>query len=114
MANEALPHQLRDFIAQHLTSVEDLEILLLVWRGPRRWWTAPEIARELEMTEAVARRRLERLSGPFLDVCLIGTLSYRFAPGHDGREALVGDLAAVYEERRTEIVGLILSRRLAR
>jgi hypothetical protein len=114
MTNEALPHRLRDFIVRHLSSVEDLEILLLVWRDPRRWWTAPEIARELEMTEAVARRRLERLSGPFLDVSLIGGLSYRFAPGHDGRGALVADLAAAYEKSRTEVAGLILSGRSAR
>jgi hypothetical protein len=114
MHPDPLSRALREFISHHIGTVEDLDILLLMWRAGDRWWRADELATQLHMTAATVRRRLEQLSGKFLDVRVGGDVCFRFAPNHDERAALVAELAAAYKESRMEVIGAVLSGRAAR
>lgn len=106
--------RLRDFITDHFVTAEEVEILLMVWRGGDRWWRASDVAAGLHLTEAQVRHRLEQLSGRFLEVRVTADVRFRFAPNHPERQARVSELAAAYKEHRTDVIGLILAGRSAR
>jgi hypothetical protein len=111
---EPLSRDLRAFIAQDVVTVEQMEVLLLLWHGRDRWWSAGEVAERLHLSEPAVRQWLENLSGRFLDVRLGESLCYRFAPGNGEREKRVEELALACEEHRTEVMSLLLSSRAAR
>jgi hypothetical protein len=112
--HETLPRRLREFLALHLGSVEEVEILLLLWRTKERWWRADEVGAQLHLGESTARTRLEKLSGHFLDVRVAGDVCFRYSPGNQEREERTAELAAAYEEHRTDVIGLVMSGRSAR
>lgn len=56
-----LPRAVTRFLSEHINSVEQLEILLLLRTGDRAW-TAGEIARELSTSPSSAEVRLEDLA----------------------------------------------------
>jgi hypothetical protein len=113
-SHDPLSKELRRFIAQHLVAVEELEVLLLLWRGHERWWSCEEVAGQFSLAEGSVRRWLEGLSGRFFEVRVGGALCYRFAPGNPDREQRVRELAMAYKERRTEVMALVLAGRAAR
>ena len=53
---------MRRLIADHIDSVEQLEILLLLYQHPERAWTAEAVARELRDLALSAGDRLEDLA----------------------------------------------------
>jgi hypothetical protein len=108
-----LSRELRAFIAEDVVTVEQLEVLLLLSNGRDRWWRAGDVAERLHLSEPAVRQCLEDLSGRFLDVRLGASLCYRFAPQNTEREKRVAELVLACEDRRTEVLGLLLSSRPA-
>lgn len=108
----ALEPDVERFIAAHIHSVEQLEVLLLLHRGGDREWSAQDVSRELSshphsvesrLLDLRARGLIEaREDGP-------GGLSYRFAPP----AALVATIAALqqaYTERRVTVITAIFAK----
>ena len=106
MAPPEIAESVRRFIAGHLESVAQLEVLLLVRAAPDKWWTAEEVARALVTRPPAATGFLQHLEAT-------GLLErdgdgFRFAPpGKTG--AVVDELAACYATRRPTVIGLILA-----
>lgn len=97
---------LQSFLQQRLPSIEQIEIVLLL-RGDRsRAWAAPEVAQELRMPPESAAMRLFLLasSGVLSFEAAGGAPRYRYA-GAD--EALVNELAEVYENDRAGVAAAI-------
>jgi hypothetical protein len=98
------------FIADHISSVVQLEALLLL-RSDRRGWTADDLSRELRIDHDGALAQLERLASAALLVRDERTPStYRYAPASESLARVVEELAAAYDERRVTIIGLIYSK----
>ncbi len=99
---------LRDFIVNEISSIAQLELLLLLHKDSAREWTAEDAAREL-YTSAEAMAAL--LEGFRARGYVIATGSprvcYRFAPHVPEVEQLVRDLAQLYQERRVTVINLI-------
>lgn len=96
----------RRLIAEHIHSVEQLEVLLLLRAAPDKKWMSVEVARalvsqpdtvETRLTD-LAQRKLIRRSDD----------GWCYAPG--GREQEVSELAEAYNSRRVAVVGLIFSK----
>ena len=96
----------RRLVAEHIHSVEQLEVLLLLRAAPDKSWSAAEVARALVSQPDTATTRLEDLVGRKL-VQRSGD-EYRYAPGDRQRE--VSELAEAYATRRVAVVGLIFSK----
>ena len=62
MADEPLPSSVRQFIFQYLSSVEQLEILLLLVKEERKPWTAEAIYRIVLSSRASVEHGLERFT----------------------------------------------------
>jgi hypothetical protein len=95
------------FVRRHLRSAADLEILLLLWRNQERWFSAEDVARELQAPAAVTRDSLQRLSGS-LAILRRGTeAEYRFSTHSEEERRSAEALAALYRHDRFQVLRLI-------
>lgn len=107
MENE-LPAPTRDFIARHIASVEELEILLLLHEHKDREWTAAEINVVLRSQEASIAKWLAALA--MLGLAVTADARYRFAPKTEELAREVSALAEAYCMRRIKVIEFIFSR----
>src|SRR5687768_8725161 len=106
-----LPDPVRQFIARHIHSVEQLEILLLLQRTLPREWSAEAVSREISTSRYSAETRLMDLRARGLATMReegqVLYFSYQPAsPDH----MHVTQLSGAYAERRTSIITLIFSK----
>ena len=104
-----LPEDVHHFLHQHIESVEQLEVLLLLWRTPERGWTSDEVATAVYSHPSSVVRRLALLLGQGLlrerePGC------YQYAPRTAGLHDTVTRLDHVYRERRVAVITLIASK----
>lgn len=108
---DAFPEDVRRFILDHIHSVEELEVLLLVRAEPARLWDAEAIRQALYTSAASASRRLADMEAAGFVVPVEGQPgAYRYRPGPAEREDLLARLADVYRERRVAVISLIYSK----
>lgn len=108
VAQSALPENVRRLIAEHITSVEQLEVLLLLARSDGRRWTPEAVSEELRTSVTSARARLGDLERRgFLSSTAEGC---RFEPSVPQAREAVEALAATYAERRYTVIDLIFSK----
>ena len=107
MENE-LPAPIRDFIARHIASVEELEVLLLLQEDQNRRWSAAEINERLRSQEASIAKWLEALVALGLAAGSEGL--YRFAPANEELAIDARALADAYRERRIKVIEVIFSK----
>lgn len=106
-----LPEEMRRFIAHHIESVEQLEILLLLHGQPGRDWSAEAVARELRIASESAGERMEDMVNDGLLKRRTGSpAEYRYAPDNMGLDDAVRSLEAAYTKRRVTVINLIYSK----
>jgi hypothetical protein len=114
MSTEDLSEEARRFIVEHIGSVAELELLLLVGQGASRDWSAQEVARELRIEPDWTAQRLEDLRARGFVAAIDGDEAaagrYRYAPATTEHDVLVADLARGYATRRVSIITLIYSK----
>ncbi len=111
MRESGLPDEVRRLIVDHIESVEQLEILLLLYQQQGRTWTADEVARELRVAASSAGERLEELQRDAILSRVDGEPGrYRYVPASSKLDEAVGGLATAYSERRVTVINLIFSK----
>ena len=112
MANE-FPHDVQRFLSEHISSVAQLEVLLLL-RGQReREWTPSEVAKELYTTSEIVADQLGDLQRRGLLAVGDGPdPRYRFWPATPELDEQITRLDAVYHERRVAVITHIYSQPL--
>lgn len=106
--SDALSEDLRAFVVEYVSSVAQLEALLLLRRDDRAW-TLEGLARELRIDVQPARELLTDLCDHGLAACHKPTEEFRYAPRRAELANLVSRLEQAYEDRRVTIIGLIYS-----
>jgi hypothetical protein len=110
-----LPEEVRRFIAHHIESVEQLEILLLLYKRPGQAWSSEAVSQELRIDAKSAGERLEDMAHDGLlrrqgrSPC-----EYQYGPENSKLEDAVRGLAAGYAERRVTVINLIFSKPIDR
>jgi hypothetical protein len=110
-----LPDDLNTFVLDHVDSIEQLEVLLLLWQRRERGWTASEVSQELRSAPESVAQRLKGLQNKKLLVVLADQAPsaeavYFFQPESEKAQALVERLSEMYKTRRFSVINLILSR----
>jgi hypothetical protein len=100
-----IPDRVAQFIARHIDSVEQLEVLLLLRGDPGRAWTADELGATLRSVPDSVLLRLRDLHAHGL-VEPDGE-TWRFSPAADG--TLVGDVEDCWKARRAALIALIFA-----
>jgi hypothetical protein len=108
MAESPLTESVRDFIANHIDSVAELEALLLIRRYPQSSWSAAALAERLYIPEEQAGEAAERLHLLGLAVAKGGT--YRYGPSTPELDEAVGRVAEAYSKYLIPVTNLIHSK----
>jgi predicted ArsR family transcriptional regulator len=114
---DGIPDNVRGLIIERISSVLQLEILLLLHGQPGRRWSAQDVAGELRIDVTWAEGQLHELCGGGLLACHAGGAGagaaaavYQYGPAAEERRRAVDDLARVYAERRVTVVSMIFSK----
>lgn len=107
MSVKALPDDVARFLSDHIDSVEQLEVLLLLHRAGRSAWTPEMVAAALYTQPASAARRLASLCDHGLLEQEGETPAYRYVAKNPERGELISTVADTYRERRVAVVTAI-------
>lgn len=109
MAN-GLPEDVKQFLQEHISSVAQLEVLLLLRSEPERQWTAEQVAKALYTTPEMVAEQLSELSRRGLAAASEDTeLHYRFWPATPELDGQAAVLDRAYKERRVAVITYIYS-----
>jgi hypothetical protein len=100
-----VPAPVEKFIASHIVSVAQLEVLLLLRAAADKEWTADEVARALVTQPEAAAGWLADLTSRGLATEADGR--FRYSPAH---AQTVDALAESYANYRVAVIGLIFGR----
>jgi len=106
-----LSPEVRRFIADHIESAEQLEILLLLHRDPERQWTVADVSQAIYTVPASAIMRLERL----VTVGFIASSGgpeplYSYGPHSEEIRGQIEALAAEYARDRVSLIKFTFAR----
>lgn len=109
--NNAIPDEVRRFIANLIPSVPHLEALLLLRSQPEEPWSLAELANRLYISEKKARE----LASDLVSMGVIGASTsaqpgFTYAPSSPSLSATIDQLAAIYASRLVEVTHLIHSK----
>lgn len=106
MSDAEIPKEVIDFISEHITSMEQLEVLLLLSGEPNRDWSSEAVFTAIQSSQASVTQRLLE----FCDRGLLiqpAPLSFRYLPKSQALASVVRALAATHKERRVKVIELI-------
>lgn len=111
MSDHGVPPEVSDFLRDHISSVLELELLLLLRGAPARTWTGAELAREMKIDASWAGEQLARFTarGILVRTGAAGA-QYRYAPHPGPLDETIATVADVYASHRVTIIGLIFSK----
>ncbi len=107
--SSGIPEEVRRFLLQCIDSVEQLEVLLLLYRTPERVWSPEAVAQALYSNTGSIARRLAGLHVSGL-VASAESPSYRYQPSTAALGGTVTLLAETYRERRVAVITVIASK----
>lgn len=105
---EALSPDVVEFVAAHIRSLNDLQVLIHCMDAPDRWWDAAAVARETGLGEGSARHALDNLArGNLLDIRITGDVRYSFSPGTEDLRESARRLASAFRSSPVAVVKLV-------
>lgn len=110
MAND-FPAEIEQFIGQHIESLAQLEMLLLLRREPTRSWSCFDLARQLYITPDVCTgivADLERRGFVLRNAADSSLAQYRSTGAIV--DQLIDQVATLYQQRRVAVITLIYSK----
>jgi hypothetical protein len=112
MTEEPFPDDVRQFVADYIHSVAELEVLLLLRGSGSRCWCADEVAASLYTSSEMAGTQLADLSARGLLRYQSDEVPprYQYHPQNPGLEQLVSQLDEVYQQRRVSVITMIYSK----
>jgi hypothetical protein len=109
--NEALPENIQRFISSYISSVEQLEVLLLLSDSPDRFWSTKDVFQAIQSNESSITERLHGLAlNGFLELESAATRRYRFNPSSKELAQNVAELKQTYAVRRVKVIGAIFAK----
>ena len=109
MADEPLASSVRQFISQHLSSVEQLEILLVLVNRASTTWTAEAIYQVVLSSRASVEQGLEKFAAVGLVEKIAGDPPAYGFPGTNA-EAAIQELHRCYQKMPVRVIGAIYQR----
>jgi predicted transcriptional regulator len=105
-----ISERVRQFVFDHIDSVEQIEVLLFLRTHTERGWTAEELSREFRSSETSINSRLKNLVAlGILKEAGTNPLQYQYAPSVPATDELLKDVAETYAIKRQKLQALIFS-----
>lgn len=110
MSSDALPAPVKQLLARHIQSVEQLEVLLLLHSQPARAWTAPEVYDVIRSSEASIAARLQAFTAAgFLIEEKGPPQTFRYAPNDRDLRSALDMTASAYQTWRVRVIEAIFA-----
>jgi hypothetical protein len=107
--SDAFPAELKQFIAQHVESLAQLEALLILRQNGEQRWRSPELAQRLYITPDMCEAILADLERRGF-VARSADGAYAYQPRDRGADQLISELATIYQQRRVAVITEIYSK----
>jgi hypothetical protein len=109
MGTGGINEDVRRFLAINISSIGQLEVLLLLRSTPERGWSAEECSRELRSDFRWIQALLGDLAarGFLSSRDVEAVITYRYAPSTPELQALIDGTEKAYRERRLSVINLI-------
>ena len=116
MADFDVPADVQRFLQDHVESLEQLEILVLLQPRIERAWSVLEVADELRIRDSVAEEELRRLRDRGLLVVVGSTSnpSFRYGPRSESLAMMTQRLVETYDAQRVAIMRLMTANAIQR
>lgn len=105
--SQSFPAELRQFIKGSLDSLEELEILLLLYKNSARQFSPEAVNQEIRSSLTSIQQRLDSLLRKNLVTMDESASSYRFRNGDQALTDIVSSLEKAYRERRLHVIELL-------
>jgi hypothetical protein len=112
VADAGIPRDIKDFLGKYIDSIEQFEILLLLFRQTNKDWAVDAVVSELGAARPVVEKSLDDLVQYGLVTQQHGL--YRIMLNNNQQMRLLERLSQFYTDRRVTILNLIFSRHLDR
>jgi hypothetical protein len=99
----------RQFIGGFIDSLEQLEILLLLFSSSEKEWTARSVYEDIKSSPASVQSRLDTLHTQGL-IARVPPDRFRYSPATQELAEAVEGLAKSYKDNRIQIIELIFSK----
>lgn len=111
MADDLIPDTVKEFIANNIDSIAELEALLLIRRKADIRWSAADLAQSLYTSPEQAKEAMTKLNERGLSGIEEGTPpTYYYRPSSVKLERVVGELAETYAKYLIQVTNLIHSK----
>lgn len=115
MSRSAISPEVREFLTTHITSVVELEALLLLHSDTGQRWTAAVLAERLRVDPAWLDDQLRDLCRRGLLCCSDESPTvYWYGPQSEQHNRTIAELASCYRELRVQIITTIYSKPIDR
>jgi len=112
---DEIPADVSQFITDHLNSVAELEVLLLVRSDPGRCWSAADISKVLCTPVEMVTEQMVGLQTRGLILAIAGSEpQYQYQPRTPELDQVVASLSEIYKARRVTVITLIYSKPVER
>jgi len=105
---EEFPKDVKEFISQHVHSLAQLEVLLMLHRDQGRSWTPEQITSSLYLERQMVEDLLADLVGR--GFAAEENSAFRYKPAGDVVHGLIERLAKLYQERRVTVISEIFAK----
>jgi hypothetical protein len=109
LSEAEIPANVRGFLHDHVESVVQVEVLLLLHAEPARAFCGADVVAALRVEPSWAEAQLSNLCGRGI-LAEAGPGAYRFAPRSAEVADAVAGLARAYADRRVTVIGLIYAK----
>lgn len=106
MTETGIPNEVLEFISDHIASMEQIEVLLLLSSRPEQEWTVEKVFGQIQSSPASVLVRLREFCDRGLLIEKPNQL-YQYSPRNEKLAHAVRLLALTYKERRIKIIELI-------
>lgn len=101
----ALPENVESFLARYIWSVDQLDLLVLLFNSPQTEWSVAAASQMLHCPEPVAQTALDRLCADgFLSVRATPTKVYRYTPIDGALGQSTQEMVDAYRERPVSVI----------
>ena len=107
--SDSVPAHIHQFLRDHIRSIAQLELLILMHGAPERAWTADDAAKQLYIPASFAESLLELLRAAGLLAVQEKSKAYQYSPQAPHLAPLVDELVRLYRERPVTTVNVIYS-----
>ena len=101
-----IPNEVRDFISEHIASMEQIEVLLLLSSHPDTEWTVDAVYAQIQSSPTSIHSRLREFCDKGLAIEKSPQV-FQYHPRTENVDRAVRALAATYKERRIKVIEYI-------